>query len=40
VLLRELVVDEGRRNALFADLFGRGSSAVSVADLYRAAASL
>ena len=39
-LLLRLVVDEGRRNALLADLFGRGSSSVSVADIYRAVASL
>jgi hypothetical protein len=39
-LLLRLIVDEGRRDALLADLFGRGSSSVSVADIYRAAASL
>jgi hypothetical protein len=39
-LLLRLVVDEGRRNALLADLFGRGSSSVSVADIYRAVASV
>jgi hypothetical protein len=39
-LLRQLVVDEGRRDAVLADLFGRGSSSASVADIYRAVASL
>jgi hypothetical protein len=39
-LLLRLEVDENRRGALLADLFGRGSSSVSVADIYRAAASL
>jgi len=39
-LLRQLIVDEDRRSALLADLFGRGSNAVSVADIYRAVATL
>jgi ATP-dependent 26S proteasome regulatory subunit len=39
-LLLRLMVDENRRDALLTDLFGRGSSSVSVADVYRAAASL
>jgi hypothetical protein len=39
-LLPRLVADADRRNALLADLFGRGASSASIADIYRATARL